>query len=319
MELVATFGPAVRCVADARALREAGATTVRINGSHVDPDGLERVAGLAIGGGFERGQILIDLQGGKTRLGSLPGPVSLLAGEELRWVPEGQRGGLPVDRPAFLRALREGDRVWVDDARYSFVVRRTSGDAVTLVAEQDAVLKPRKGLALPARPLELEPAFVERDRALIERARSLGLGQVAVSYATRPAWLERAREALPELRLVAKLEQPASVDAQAELAARADSLWFCRGDLGAEGGLDALPGLLRRFLTGPGELLVAGQVLHHMTVSPRPTRSEICHVGDLVAAGVAGFVLSDETATGRYGVGAVRLLRRLGAQATGML
>ena len=80
------------------------------------------------------------------------------------------------------------------------------------------------------------------------------------------------------------------------------------GDLGAEVGLARLPALQRRLLDatlGRTTVFVAGQVLHHMTVSPRPTRSEVCHVGDLVERGVAGFVLSDETATGPHGPEAV--------------
>ena len=56
---------------------------------------------------------------------------------------------------------------------------------------------------------------------------------------------------------------------------------------------------------------MAGQVLHHLTVSPRPTRSEACHVAELVWRGIDGFVLSDETATGPHGPEAVRWLRRL--------
>ena len=52
-----------------------------------------------------------------------------------------------------------------------------------------------------------------------------------------------------------------------------------------------------------------------MTVSPRPTRSEVCHVGDLVERGVAGFVLSDETATGAHGPEAVRVLRQIADEA----
>ena len=46
-------------------------------------------------------------------------------------------------------------------------------------------------------------------------------------------------------------------------------------------------------------VLMAGQVLEHLTRHPEPTRSEVCHLFDLVARGFAGIVLSDETAIGR--------------------
>ena len=50
---------------------------------------------------------------------------------------------------------------------------------------------------------------------------------------------------------------------------------------------------------------MAGQVLEHLTEHPEPTRSEVCHLSDLVARGYAGIVLSDETAIGRHPVRAV--------------
>jgi pyruvate kinase len=52
-------------------------------------------------------------------------------------------------------------------------------------------------------------------------------------------------------------------------------------------------------------VLMAGQVLEHLTRHREPTRSEVCHLHDLVARGYAGIVLSDETAIGVHPVHAV--------------
>jgi pyruvate kinase len=61
---------------------------------------------------------------------------------------------------------------------------------------------------------------------------------------------------------------------------------------------------------------MAGQVLEHLTSHPEPTRSEVCHLYDLVRRGYNGIVLSDETAIGADPVGAVSqagaLLRAIG-------
>jgi pyruvate kinase len=58
-------------------------------------------------------------------------------------------------------------------------------------------------------------------------------------------------------------------------------------------------------------VLMAGQVLEHLTQHEQPTRSEICHLIDLVARGYAGIVLSDETAIGVGPANAVRWAARL--------
>jgi pyruvate kinase len=59
----------------------------------------------------------------------------------------------------------------------------------------------------------------------------------------------------------------------------------------------------------PVPVLLAGQVLEHMTGHPTPTRSEICHLYDALERGYAGVVLSDETAVGRHPVESVRFAR----------
>jgi pyruvate kinase len=86
-----------------------------------------------------------------------------------------------------------------------------------------------------------------------------------------------------------------------------DAVWICRGDLGEQLG----PADLGRFVGAldPARLacpvLMAGQVLEHLTAHPEATRSEVCHLHDLVARGYGGIVLSDETAIGRHPVHAV--------------
>ena len=51
---------------------------------------------------------------------------------------------------------------------------------------------------------------------------------------------------------------------------------------------------------------MAGQVLEHLTDHGEPTRSEVCHLYDLLARDYAGIVLSDETAIGIHPARAVR-------------
>jgi pyruvate kinase len=229
-----------------------------------------------------------------------------------------------VDRPEFLEALAPGDTVRIDDGRLALRITETTGGVARARALGTGRVSDRKGVALVGREVELPPRLLEADRALIQVALELEVGTLAVSYAAVPGILQATREAASgratgEPALVAKLEQPEALDRVEDILTSSDAVWLCRGDLGAEVGLAKLPELQRRFLDatlGRTTVLVAGQVLHHMTVSPRPTRSEACHVGDLVARGVAGLVLSDETATGEHGPEAVRFLRQITDEVT---
>jgi pyruvate kinase len=80
-----------------------------------------------------------------------------------------------------------------------------------------------------------------------------------------------------------------------------DALWVCRGDLGEQLGPAALARFVGSFSPAdlPRPVLMAGQVLEHLTEHAEPTRSEVCHLFDLWQRGYAGVVLSDETAIGR--------------------
>jgi len=133
----------------------------------------------------------------------------------------------------------------------------------------------------------------------------------ALSYVRDAEEMRRYREQIGrEARLIAKLERPQAVAEAQGVAAHADEVWLCRGDLGAEMGLPGMAVAAHRFAEGvralPVPALLAGQVFEHLTEHPTPTRSEVCAAYDALAQGYAGFVLSDETAIGRHPAEAVR-------------
>ncbi len=84
-----------------------------------------------------------------------------------------------------------------------------------------------------------------------------------------------------------------------------------RGTLGAELGLKGMATAVSHFsdrvrrLTVP--VLLAGQVLEHMTEHPTPTRAEVCGLHEALRRGYQGFVLSDETAIGQDPVESCRV------------
>jgi pyruvate kinase len=106
--------------------------------------------------------------------------------------------------------------------------------------------------------------------------------------------------------LIAKLERQTAVEQAHNIAEHSDELWLCRGDLGAELGLISMASSVYHFSKTVRNLrvpvMMAGQVLEHMTVEATPTRSEICYFHDALQKGYQGVVLSDETAVGQFPV-----------------
>lgn len=133
----------------------------------------------------------------------------------------------------------------------------------------------------------------------------------ALSYVKDAAEMANYRRVLGESsHLIAKLERATALEDADGIAKMADELWLCRGDLGAEMGsramAEAVHAFSKKVASLPVPVLLAGQVLEHMTESLPPTRSELCYLYDALKAGFRGVVLSDETAIGRYPVEACR-------------
>ena len=299
--LVATLGPDSHRLA--RDLARSGATDFRLNASHLSPVELANVlAGLR--GACDSVPIVVDLQGAKIRLGRFE-PRTVAAGEPLRFALDG-RDGIPVPHPELFHQARPGDVLSVDDGRLRLDVSQVDARSLTAVAAGPGTLRPRKGVNVEPHPVALT-GLTAADREACRMAASFGVRTFAFSFmssAAEAAWL---REAVPGCRVVGKIERAEAVERLDEIAAVVDGLWICRGDLGAQLGAAGLARFVARLEPSqlPCPVLMAGQVLEHLTRHAEPTRSEVCHLHDLLARGYAGIVLSDETAIGRDPVRAV--------------
>jgi pyruvate kinase len=164
----------------------------------------------------------------------------------------------------------------------------------------------RKGITF-ARSAFRRESLGEKDRSILDRAAGAGgrPPRIAVSYVRDAAEMRTYRRLIgASAYLIAKIERDTALEDAQEIARLADELWLCRGDLGAELGLRRMAEAVHDFSAGlralAAPVLLAGQVLEHMTRSPDPTRAEICGLHDALKRGYQGVVLSDETAIGDF-------------------
>jgi len=193
-----------------------------------------------------------------------------------------------------------------------FIVRNADDEIIEAEALNAGELLPRKGVNLVDHPVALEDLTL-RDVQHVERA----VGYPPVAFAcsfmrdgSEAGWIRSRAKGCP---VVGKVERRAAIERIESIASQFDELWICRGDLGSQLGMVELARWVGDFRPrGLGvPVLMAGQVLEHLTSHPEPTRSEVCHLSDLVQRGYAGIVLSDETAIGADPVNAVRTARAL--------
>lgn len=307
-EIVATLGPSSRGLA--RSLRDAGATSIRLNASHMSVEDLGTVT-AEVRRADSSLPVVVDLQGAKMRLGDLDDR-AVRVGDRIVFSLSGSGGTIPLPHPEIFSGVSGGDTLSSDDDRLRFRVEAVCPDSLQAVSLTRGTLRSRKGINVLEHPIVLDDVS-PRDLACIRATACLGGISFAFSFmrdGTEASWVRRHAPGSP---VIGKVERGEAVQNASTIASLVDALWVCRGDLGAQLG----PAGLAHWISGYEPrtercpVLMAGQVMEHLTLHEEPTRTEVCHLFDLAARGYAGFVLSDETAIGRDPVHAVRMTRLL--------
>ena len=315
-EIIATLGPSSDLQYIWISMLDAGVTAFRLNTSHLKLDQLgvwlERLE-LFLHTRRPRPALVLDLQGSKWRLGQFS-PRELVEGQtvDLVFAPSSDRPDrLPVPHVDFFQAaLLSSPELRLNDAKVHLRVEMIGEERLHARVTRGGSLSAHKGITYLESDFRSE-ALSEKDHKILHQTKDLPGIRYAISYLRDAAEMHAYRTRLgPHTYLIAKLERALAMAEAEQIAAEANELWVCRGDLGAELGLPAmaravyvLSGQVRK-LTCP--VMMAGQVLEHMTTASTPTRAEVCAIHDALAQGYAGFVLSDETAIGRNPLEACR-------------
>ncbi len=308
-QIIATLGPASAAEAAWDAMLAAGVSAFRLNTSHLSLQAVrtwvERIQAY-FSSGEKHTPLILDLQGSKWRLGDFT-PCVLEPGQQVDLIFAGashRPGELPVPHADFFGAAPDfSEDILLNDARIRLQLESFSPERLTTSVLQGGGVSPRKGITAPG--AYRKESMNDQDRAVLEETRNLDFVRYAISYVKDAQEMIRYRSLCgPATYLIAKIERQPAVDEAPDIAQAADELWLCRGDLGAELGMQAMAKTVHRFSSQLAQIkvpvLMAGQVLEHMADHPMLTRSEACYLYDTLACGYAGFVLSDETAVGRY-------------------
>ena len=123
-KIVATLGPASSTPERIRELFEAGVDVFRINMSHTSHTALGELHKIVRALEGEEGRpigILVDLQGPKIRLGTLPGGSRILTeGEQVRFVRKVQAddpNDIPIPHPEVFQAMKMRHTLLIDDGK----------------------------------------------------------------------------------------------------------------------------------------------------------------------------------------------------------
>lgn len=316
--IVATIGPVSNNPALLLALKQAGMTVARLNGSHGDLAWHQATIQL-IRETLPDLPILLDIPGRKIRTIQLKVEPSFNVGDKLILTTDLSHDGsrkVPVNYPLLHEKLAAGIRIFADDGTLSFIVEKVEGPDIVVRAESAGTLKSRKGINVPGIDLG-QQLVTARDREMLAFAQAAGVDFIGISFVESAAHIQAIRAHLSGVtpRIVAKVESQGGLDQLEEIAASADVIMIDRGDLSVETGIDQVSINQKRIIEAArhfgSPVIVATELLHSMIESPLPTKAEIGDITNAVLDGAAAVMLSGETAVGRYPVEAVARLRNI--------
>ena len=316
--IVATIGPVSNNADTLRALRDAGMSMVRLNGSHgtlewhADTIALVREVLPDV-------PILLDIPGRKIRTTHLSHEPSFETGDTIVLTTDTDHDGtekVPVSYAQFHEDIQVGATILADDGTLRFTVTDVSGPDIECRAETRGQLKSRKGINVPFVKLRTQ-MVTERDQRMVDFACQNEVDFIGISFVESADHVERIR-ALSNSdwpRIVSKIENQGGLEHMEEIIDASDAIMIDRGDLSVETRLEDLAVFQKRILKSAiaqgKPCIVATEMLHTMIENPFPTKAEVSDISNAVLDGAAATMLSGETAVGAHPVETVRVMRQV--------
>ena len=309
MDFYGTIGPACAEAGLLRDMVRAGMTGIRMNLSHGPLSVHQDWLALLRTAGVEK--LLIDLQGPELRIGRLAQPLPLTEGQTLRL----GAGGVPCPQ-ALVQAVQPGQELLLDDGKLLARVDAVEPEALVCTIVRGGVLQSRKSVAAPGVMVAM-PTLTAEDEENLRAASACGVTGVMLPFVRGASDIRNLRSALkaagaPQLKIFAKIENMAGVQALPELLPLVDEIVIARGDLGNAMPLWELPRCQKQLSAACRAagvpFMVVTQMLDSMASRAVPTRAEVSDIYNAVLDGASSLMLTGETAAGQYPVQAMEYL-----------
>jgi pyruvate kinase len=326
-KIIATLGPSTDSYESVLDVIKSGANGLRLNFSHGTHEEHGKRIKWVRKAAKEFGKpvaIIQDLQGPKVRLGDFDGVINVRTGQELRFEYFKNKTAdfensehIPTQYDLSKKAKR-GERLYIYDGKVRTTITSVKNGIVYARAENDGILIKRKGMNLPDTDFGGD-IFTEKDKADLAYGSTQDIDYVALSFVQTESDITDLRKRMRNLgsdaKIIAKIETKLAVENLESIVEATDALMIARGDLAVETPAESVP-IVQRQIVGLGmrygkPTIVATQMLASMTDMPEPTRAEVSDVATAVFIGADCVMLSDETASGKYPIEAVQVMKRI--------
>lgn len=327
-KIVATLGPSSEEKSEIRRLVESGLDIARLNFSHGTYPQFKKIVKnvRCVEKEMKRTVLLLqDLQGPKLRLGEIPGgSLEVKKGNTITFctrLKECGKGEISLPHPVLSSVLKPGHSLLIEDGLIRTKILSVKGDKIRAKIIIGGILKSHKGVNIPSSRLPAAEALNLKDKKdLYFGVKKLRVDAVAVSFVEDAEDVLRVRKEIEKMTrrrvwIIAKIERPRALENLQRILEVSDGLMVARGDLGIEIPAELVPIEQKRILalarTVGKPVIVATQILQSMVENPIATRAEISDAANAIFEHADAFMLSNETAVGKYPDKAVRTLAKV--------
>ena len=325
-KIVATLGPASDSPEVLRAMIEAGLDVARFNFSHGNHEYMKKMLDTVRAVSDEMGAniaLLADTSGPEVRLGTFEeGRAELTEGSFFSLTSEkiaGNANKASVSYPGFIKDMRPGYKILLDDGLIELVVEQCSGTSITTRILNGGIISDRKSINVPGVNLSM-PYISAKDRSDLRFITEHGFHFIAASFVRSAEDIRLLKDELhrmsgEDIKIIAKIENAEGVRNTDAILAVSNGLMVARGDLGVELEFEDIPAIQKELIQKAYQqgknVITATQMLESMTNKPRPTRAEASDVANAIYDGTSAVMLSGETSVGQYPVEAVKTMARI--------
>ena len=315
-KIIATLGPAIYNETKLKKLVNLGVDAFRINFSH-NTIGIKKIVSkIRKIEKFTKKKIslIADLQGVKLRLGKLKDSSQKVKFNQKFTFDNkkliGNNSRICFPYPNILKKLKKGNKILIDDGKFTFVVINKKGLSVnTICKSQNCYIQNNKSVHIP----DFEITFnklTSKDKKDIKTAIKLGCNWIALSYLQNEKLIIETRKLIrKDMGIIAKIENKQALKNINKIIKATDSVMIARGDLAIDIGHSEVPkvqlSLIKKCSQFSKSVIVATQMLESMIENNIATRAEINDIATAIFQGADTVMLSAEAAIGKFPTQAV--------------
>ena len=310
-KIIATLGPAIHNEAKLKQLVNLGVDAFRINFSH-NTNGINTIISRIRK--IEKNtnkkiSLIADLQGVKLRVGKIKNESQIIKFNQ-KYIFDnknelGNNNRIRFPYPKIIKKLKKGNKILIDDGKFTFVVSKKSLNSVTTICKsQNCYMKNNKSVHIQ----NLDIAFnklTKKDKKDIKTAIKLGCNWIALSYIQNEKLVYETRKLIKkDMGIISKIENKSALKNITKIIKATDSIMIARGDLAIDIGHSEVPkvqlSLIKKCSQFSKSVIVATQMLESMIENNTATRAEINDIATAIFQGADTVMLSAEAAIGKF-------------------